>query len=117
MAEALPSETSPLGGRGNLSLKGKGERDAKRETNSSLRASSLLTSDRRWCLSGIQITLLDRLTVRVSIRSLTQPSQSRVYHFFMRGGASQTHDTLLANPKSGEEYCENKVFFPLSGGY
>jgi hypothetical protein len=43
--------------------------DAKPGTNIPLRA-SLEESDRRWCLRGIQITLVVRLAARVSSRSL-----------------------------------------------
>ena len=49
-------------------------------------------------LEGIQITLLDRLAARVSIRSLTLLRPALILPLFMRGGAPMAHDTLLANP-------------------
>src|SRR5258708_13586815 len=44
-------------------------------------------SDRRWCLRGIQITLLVRLAARISSRSLTSLRPAAILPFFMRGGA------------------------------
>jgi len=49
-------------------------------------------------LEGIQITLLDRLAARVSIRSLALLHPALILPLFMRGGASPTHDSLVANP-------------------
>jgi hypothetical protein len=54
-------------------------------------------SDRRWCLRGIQITLLVRLAARISSRSLTALRPATILPFFMRGGASVMHGPLLAN--------------------
>jgi hypothetical protein len=53
-------------------------------------------SDRRWCLRGIQLTLLVRLAARISSRALTSLRPVAILPFFMRGGASTTHDSLLA---------------------
>ncbi len=57
-------------------------------------------SDRRWCLSGIQITLVVRFAARVSSRSLTLLRLAGILPFFMRGGAATPHHTLVA--KSGK---------------
>ncbi len=57
-------------------------------------------SDRRWCLSGIQITLVVRFAARVSSRSLTLLRPAGILPFFMRGGAATPHHTLVA--KSGK---------------
>src|SRR6266566_9903608 len=54
-------------------------------------------SDRRWCLRGIQITLLVRLAARISSRSLTALRPAAILPFFMRGGAPVAHATLVAN--------------------
>src|SRR6266568_7268512 len=57
-------------------------------------------SDRRWCLRGIQITLLVRLVARMSSRSLTALRPAAIVPFFMRGGAPVAHATLLANTRN-----------------
>ena len=67
-------------------------------------------SDRRRCLCGIQITLVVRLAARIASRSLTLLRLAPILPFFMRGGASTTHDPLVANSKSGERHYLNKVF-------
>jgi hypothetical protein len=54
-------------------------------------------SDRRWCLHGIQITLVVRLAARRSSRSLTLPRLAAILPFFMRGGAPAAHGPLVAN--------------------
>src|SRR6266567_1205803 len=54
-------------------------------------------SNRRWCLRGIQITLLVRLAARMSSRSLTSLRPAVILPFFMRGGAPLAHGPLLAN--------------------
>lgn len=48
-------------------------------------------------LAGIQITLLVRLTARVSNRSFYCLHPSGILSLFMRGGAPRAHDSLLAN--------------------
>jgi len=71
MAEALPSDGQSLMSRRVISpSEEQGQRDAKLGSNLSLRASLGSASDRRWCLRGIQITLLVRLAARMSSRSL-----------------------------------------------
>src|SRR5215472_3475888 len=50
---------------------------------------------------GTQITLLVRLAARVSNRSLTLLRPARILPFFMRGGAPQAHDSLVANAMPG----------------
>src|SRR5215472_3027226 len=44
-------------------------------------------SDRRWCLRGIQLTLVVRLVARISSRALTSLRPVAILPFFMRGGA------------------------------
>ena len=56
-------------------------------------------SDRRWCLRGIQITLVVQFATRVSSRSLTLLRPASILPFFMRGGAAAPHDTLVAKSK------------------
>ena len=51
-------------------------------------------------LAGIQITLLVRLTARVSNRSFCCLHPSVILSLFMRGGAPRAHDSLLANSKT-----------------
>src|SRR6266581_2904459 len=57
--------------------------------------------NRRWCLRGIQITLLVRLAARMSSRSLTSLRPAVILPFFMRGGAPLAHGPLLANSIAG----------------
>jgi hypothetical protein len=57
-------------------------------------------SDRRWCLGGIQITLVVRLLARITSRSLTSLRLAAILPFFMRGGALSAHDPLVAKSKS-----------------
>src|SRR5690242_14331544 len=44
-------------------------------------------SDRRWCLRGIQLTLVVRLAARITSRALTLLHLAAILLFFMRGGA------------------------------
>jgi hypothetical protein len=93
---------------------GRRQRDAKRESNSLIRASPLLTSNRQWCLYGIRIILLDRLVALISNRSLTSsPAQSIA--LFHGPWCDSAHELLLANSKSGERYHQNKAFLSPSG--
>jgi hypothetical protein len=55
-------------------------------------------------LAGIQITLLVRLTARVSNRSFCCLHPSAILSLFMRGGAPPAHDSLLANATFSEKW-------------
>ena len=56
----------------------------------------LAASDRRWCLAGIQIILVDRLVALVTNRSLPLLRSTPSVSLFLRGGAASRHDLLVA---------------------
>src|SRR5437867_3250552 len=60
----------------------------------------LSASDRRWCLRGIQITLLVRLAARMSSRSLTSLRLLPFYPFSCAVVRRRAHGSLLANDSS-----------------
>src|SRR6266566_711691 len=66
-------------------------------------------SDRRWCLGGIQITLVVRGASRASSRSLTLLRPAGILPFFRRGGAPQAHDSLVANLPIELDACYSSV--------
>src|SRR5437764_1357059 len=60
----------------------------------------LSTSDRRWCLRGIEITLLVRLAPRMSRRSLPSLRLLPFYPFSCAVVRRRAHCSLLSNDSS-----------------
>src|SRR5947209_10476880 len=70
----------------------------------------LSASDRRWCLRGIQITLVVRLAARMSSRSLTSLRLLPFYPFSCAVVRRRAHGSLVANDIGGGMWSKRDRF-------